>query len=134
MASQVVGSSSSGLEVLEIASYIRGYHAYKDVWTPVLGETLLVKREPTNVKDNDAVAICLEDSIVGHVPFNLAASFSHFLRRDVNKAFAKVTGAAVNRGAGYGMEVPCKYLLYGPKPYILKMKQLIDQLASSGHL
>ena len=26
------------LELLEIQSYIRGYHAYKDSWTPVVGE------------------------------------------------------------------------------------------------
>ena len=26
------------LELLEIQSYIKGYHAYKDSWTPVLGE------------------------------------------------------------------------------------------------
>ena len=33
------------LELLEIQSYIRGYHAYRDSWTPVLGETLSVKRD-----------------------------------------------------------------------------------------
>ena len=27
-------------ELLEIQSYISGYHAYKDSWTPVLGEIL----------------------------------------------------------------------------------------------
>ena len=36
-------------------------------------------------------------------------------RRDVNKAF--VTGGKVNRGAGYGLEIPCVYQFYGPKPY-----------------
>ena len=81
VASQVV-SSTAHLEVLEIVSYIRGYHAYKDVWTPVLGECLLVKHEPTNIKDSNAVAVnavavCLETTIVGHAPFNLSASLSH---------------------------------------------------------
>ncbi len=36
--------------------------------TPVLGQTLLVKREPTNLMDSNAVAVYEEDSIVGHVP------------------------------------------------------------------
>ena len=33
----------------------------------------------------------------------------HYLRRDVNKAFARVTGGKVYQGAGYGLEIPCVY-------------------------
>ena len=91
--------------MLEIPSYIiRGYHAYVSMWTPVLGQTLPVKREPTNKKDKNAVAVYLEDVVVGHVPHNTAPLF---LLRDVNKAFAEVTVQKINRGAGYGLEVPC---------------------------
>ena len=70
--------------------------------------------------------------MVGHVPFNLAPSISYFLKRDVNKAFAKVVGEKVNRGAGYGLEIPCVYHLYGPKPYIDKITELVDSLTTSG--
>lgn len=59
-------------------SYIRGYHAYIDVWTPVLNEELILKREPTNYRDSNAVAVMKEEVIVGHVPFNLALLFRHF--------------------------------------------------------
>ena len=41
-----------------------------------------------------------------------------FLARDVNKAFAEVTGEKVNMGAGYGLEIPCVYCGYGPKTYV----------------
>jgi hypothetical protein len=92
MASQAV--SGSGLEVFD---NIRGYHAYIGLWTPTIGEVLLVKPEPTNEKDSNAVAVLKEDSIVGHVPQNLSLRLFHFLRRDVNKAFAEVTGQKVNR-------------------------------------
>ena len=109
MASQVVAGN---LDVLLINSYIRGYHAYMEVWAPVLDEMLIVKREPTNVADRSAVAVYKEDLVVGHVPFNLASSISNVLKRDTNKAFAKVTGDKVNRGAGYGLEIPCVYSLY----------------------
>lgn len=132
MASQAV--SGSGLEVFEIHSYIRGYHAYIGLWTPTIGEVLLVKPEPTNEKDSNAVAVLKEDSIVGHVPRNLSLRLFHFLRRDVNKAFAEVTGQKVNRGAGYGLEIPCTYRLYGPPAYINKMKELVESLAASGHI
>ena len=53
----------------------------------------------------------------------------HLLRRDVNKA--EVTGQKANRGAGYGLEIPCTYRLYGPPAYINKMKELVESLAAS---
>ena len=31
--------------------------------------------------------------------------------------FVEVTESEVNRGAGYGLEIPCINRLYGPKPY-----------------
>ena len=96
MASQVVSSRVVDLEVFDIYLYVRGYHAYMDIWTPIQGQTLLVRREPTNSKDNNAVAVYLEDTIVGHLLHNLAPRLSKFLRRDVNKAFAEVTGGRVN--------------------------------------
>ena len=122
MASQIPGTT---LDLLEVSSFVRGYHAYQDLWSPVVNETLLAKREPTNVVDNNAVAIYTEEIVVGHVPHNLAQIFNRFLRRDVNKIFAEITGAKVNRGAGYGLEVPCKYRLYGPKLYIEKAKEYL---------
>ena len=55
---------------------------------------------------------------MGHVPFNLAPLISAFLRRDTNSGFAKVVGEKVNRGAGYGLEIPYVYTPHGPKPHI----------------
>ena len=49
--------------------------------------------------DRKAVVVMNEGRVVGHVPFNLAPIISLFLKRDVNKAFARVTGGKVNRGA-----------------------------------
>ena len=39
----------------------------------------------------------------------------------------EVTGAVVNRGAGYGMEVTCKYRLYGPKTYVERVQKVMDE-------
>lgn len=63
--------------------------------------------------------------MVGHLPYNRAPAVSHFLKRSMNKGMVEVTGKRVNRGAGYGMEIPCTYRLYGPKGYIDKLKELI---------
>lgn len=134
MASEPITRAPEDLHCLEIQSFARGYHAYMDIWTPVVGQTLLLRREPTNPKDKNAVALYEDDSVVGHVPYNLAPYLSRFLARDVNKAFAEVTGEKVNRGAGYGLEIPCVYRLYGPKIYVDKMKQIKDTMTSSGLL
>ena len=66
-----------------------------------MGEILVVKIEPTNRHDIHSVAIYRDAKIVGHVPYNLAPRMSAFFMRE-NKAFAVITGAKVNRGAGYG--------------------------------
>ena len=124
--------TSGALRELEIESYIRGNHAYMDIWTPVMNEELILKREPTNERDRNAVAVLKEETLVGHVPFNLAPFISAFLRRDTNSGFAKVVGEKVNRGAGYGLEIPCVYTLYGPKPYVDKLKELVASLKVKG--
>ena len=64
--------------------------------------------------------------VVGHVLFNLAPTVSNFLKRSVNKGTVEVTGQRVNRGAGYGVEIPCKYRLYGPEAYIDKLRKIIN--------
>ena len=88
---------------------------YAKSWSLVVGQAL---REPANSHDVHAVAVYYENQVVVHVPYNLAPTVCTFLRRDVNKRFAEVTGDKVNRSAGYGLEIPCTYGLYGPKPYV----------------
>ena len=75
-------ATAEGVSCLEIHSYVRGYHAYKNVWEPARGEALLVTREATNPLDKHmkhAVANYKEDIFVGHVPYNLAPRLSQFL-------------------------------------------------------
>ena len=106
MSSQPVGRN---LDVVELNSFIRGYHDYKDIWQANLGDMLFLRREPDNPMDVHAVAVLKDGQVVGHIPYNLAPIVEMFLRRDCNKGFAEVTGARINRGAGYGLEIPCKF-------------------------
>ena len=106
-------------------------HVYKEVWTPTTGELLLFRREPSNISDQSAVG---EDSVVGHLTCNIASVISQFLRRDINKGFVEVTGDRVNRGAGYGLEIPCTYRFYGPKLYTDRVKHIIENLQANGLL
>uniref|UniRef100_A0A1X7TWR3 HIRAN domain-containing protein n=1 Tax=Amphimedon queenslandica TaxID=400682 RepID=A0A1X7TWR3_AMPQE len=125
--SRVITSESkmeARMEQLTITSFVRGYHAYQDFWTPQIGEILELRREPENIKDNLAVAVVKSDAVVGHVPYNLAPTLSHFLNRGGNTGTAEITGSKLNRGGGYGLEVPCIYRLCGAKKYIEKMRRM----------
>ena len=62
-----------------------------NIWTPVQDEILTLIPELANSVDRNAVAVMKEGLVVGNVPFNLALIISLFLKRDVNKAFARVT-------------------------------------------
>ena len=82
----------SGGAAFEIQSFVRGYHSYMNVWEPRVGEVLALEREPHNVADQLAISVVRSGHIVGHVPFNLAPVFSHFLKRSFNKETAEITG------------------------------------------
>ena len=55
-----------------ITSYIRDYHAYKEVWSPFTGEVSPLEREPDDPEGIHAVAIKKTSEVIGHVPFNIA--------------------------------------------------------------
>ena len=92
----------------EFDSFIRGYHIYQHIWTPVEGETYSCTREPGNEKDCNAVAVMYEGRVVGHIPLAMSNCISLFLTLPGSFLETKVTGKRFNRG-GYGLEVPCKY-------------------------
>ena len=79
------------------------------------------------------VTVLKEREIVGHVPYNLVPTFLMFLRREINKGFVEVTDGKVNRGAGYGLEMPCIYRLYRSKAYTDRMEDIIENLRASDH-
>ena len=78
MASQAA-TGEVNLDIAEIASYVRGYHVYKVDWTPFGGEVLQLKRDSDNCAYKSAVAVMKNDTVVGHVPYNLASIFFQFL-------------------------------------------------------
>ena len=130
----------ANFETITVESFIRGYHVYKDeaAWIPQLQEEQILKREPNNKKDENAVAVVrhlpshvskrratelnhsntadeYEDEILGHILLRISTFVSRFLKRLTNKGKVVITGKRVNRGAGYGLEIPCKYIFYGDK-------------------
>ena len=72
-----------------------------------------LKSEIENQHDKFAVAIVLEERIVGHVSKNLSKIFHQFLKIPNCTIGCKVTGKRVNHGAGYGLEIPVQYKFIG---------------------
>ena len=106
-----------------------------DIWTPKAGDkNFCLKSENENQHDKFAVAIVLEEQIVGHVPKNLSKIFHRFMKIPNSTIGCKVTGKRVNRGVDYGLEIPvqCRFILtkkavkWGKK-YITKVFQNIDK-------
>lgn len=113
----------------EISSFIRGFHVYRDVWTPVLHEELSLRCEVNNPVSGEAVAVIKDmDIVVGHVPANLAPILRGFLSRASDSGKVIVTGGQVNRGAGLGLEIPCIYRLYGGERYVQRLELLVHDL------
>ena len=95
-----------------------------DIWTPkVSDEIFCLKSENKNQHDKFAVAIVLEEQIVGHVPKNLNKIFHEFMKIPNYTIGFKVTGKHVNHGAGYGLEIPVQYRFIVPKKHLNRQKR-----------
>ena len=106
---------STSETVLQVNSFMRGYHEYQEIWTPEIGDDYKLKREPLNAVDNNAVAIvrkreggrsrrkCIYENefngetVIGHVPMLMALWLTKFLKRPTNKRRTVVKGKRVDR-------------------------------------
>ena len=92
-------------------SFIKGYHVYKNIWTPLLDEKFSAGSMPTNPADKYAVAMTINNVTVGHwTPPSDIGKFPKkifdFLRADLfGKCTAIVTGKPLNLGDGEGMKL-----------------------------
>ena len=96
----------------------RGYHAYKEIWNPLVGDdSLICEPEERNEHDKYVVAIvfddCLLKKVVGHIPLYWSKLAFKFLQFQNHSILVVVTCKRVNRGAGLGLEVPVDYFFYG---------------------
>ena len=141
---------NSNFSSITVYSFIRGYHVSKDetTWVPHMGEQRTLKREPLNEKDGNAVAVVRplsrnlitqakhpntvskEDEIVGHIQLLMSQYVSKFLKRRTSNGKAIITGKRVNRGAGYGLEIPCSYIFDGDSD--ISLSWLREKMESTG--
>ena len=104
-------------------SFVNGYHEYKNIWTPKIGEILSTEREPGSLVDKYAVYVKKENEIVGHLPFGRNGEFAktvfYFLRVDeYGSCNVLIKGKPVNLGDGDRMQVSCRLNFVGQKKFI----------------
>ena len=95
----------------ETDSFVKGYHEYKNIWTPKVGETLSIKREAGNLVDKYAVWVKKNNETVGYLQIEKDEKFAktvfYFLRADeYGSCDVLIKGKPVNLGDGDGIQVP----------------------------
>ena len=77
----------------DLGSFVQGCHPYMDIWKSKVGdEHFCLKSKNENQQDKFAVAIVLEERIVGHVPKNLSKIFHQSMTIPNCTIGCKVTG------------------------------------------
>ena len=86
----------------EITVDLRGFHVYKEVWSPIVGEQLKCCHERNNCYDRYAIA-----STVGHLPREISRATRFFLLR-LGVVCAKVIDKTHRRSplVQGGLEIP----------------------------
>ena len=107
----------------EIDSFVKGYHEYKNIWTPKIGETLSTERERGNLVDKYAACVKKNNERVGHLQLEKDGKFAttvfYFLRvNEYGSCDALIKGKPVNLGDGDGMQVPCSLNFTDLKKFI----------------
>ena len=101
-----------------------------NIWEPLVGECLKSRKVPSNEMDKTAVAVIRinsysEEVVVGPVPKNMSKMFL-FLPHCAFDIF--VTGKRINRGGGYGLEIPANFYFNGPEKAINWLKNKINKI------
>lgn len=112
-------------------SMVKGYHAYMNEWTPVIGESLQTRPEPENEIDKYAVAVTKDDKVIGHLKKGKTGRYAktifYFLRsKSTNAANISDTGKRVNLGDGEGLQIPCTITFEGEEKYLDILKRELN--------
>ena len=108
------------VEMFENVSVVRGQHIYMAVWTPTLGEELLLEAEDDNEHNKYAVHVVRgsDSCIVRHIPQKTLV-FWFFLKHG-GRITCRIMG---RRKLGVGLEVPCIYIFFASTT-INKLREL----------
>ena len=108
-----------------IDSAIRGFHVYKFLWMPEIGEELSTVRKTANMHDHFAVTI---RKTIGHVPAEISKVCWFFLRRGGTiKCRVSTHGLRHSPLEQGGLEVPCELIFVADDLKLLKkLKKIVS--------
>ncbi len=95
------------MEKFCFSSAVRGYHVYKDVWRPSIGEKLVATREFNNRMDKYAVQVVKGNETVGHLPREFSRIAWYFLARGGAIEVEVIGRRRHCKQLCGGMEIPC---------------------------
>ena len=119
------------IKEFETESVIKGYHAYMNDWTPILGENLSTRPESEKDIDKYIVPVTKDVQVIGHLKKGKTGRYVktvfYFLRANpMNIASITVTGKRVNFGDGQILLIPCTILFKVEKEYIEVLKKQLN--------
>ena len=84
-------------------------------------------QQPFSYQFNDSFISLSSYCLVKHVirSTNCSASEIDFIAKESSFLETKVTGKRINRGGGYGLEVPCKYRILGQEKAVDWIKRKV---------
>ena len=105
--SELMASSN---KILVFSAAVRGFHIYRDVWTPYENEELICLHEEGNLFDMFAIKTCrIEDEItVGHLPREISRPTKYLIERGA-KVTVKLSSTHYRKSPLFqgGLEIPC---------------------------
>ena len=107
---------------LTVRTAVCGYHVYKEVWAPAIGNEFICPQEQGNYHDRHTVSVHKEgEDVLGHLPCEIlrVASLEHD-----GCITGKVTGRRQYRHQRGGMEITCHLLFVGKRKHMQKLKAL----------
>ena len=119
------------IKEFETESVIKGYHAYMNDWTPILGENLSTRPESESEIDKYAVAVTKDAQVIGHLKKGKTGQYAKTIfcflwANPMNTARIPVTGKRVNFGDGQGLQIPCTILFKRDDKYIEVLEKQLN--------
>ena len=115
------------MEKFTFDSAVRGYHVYKVVWKPTIGEKLQLDQELGNEADKFAMKVVKNNEIVGNLPREYSRTLWYFIARG-GKICVEVTGCRRHcKQLCGGIEIPCRSVFScSSKVKINPLKELLE--------
>ena len=112
-------------------SFVKGYHQYKSIWKPKIGDILSTEKEPGNLVDKYAVCVKKQNEIGGHLLLgkdgNFAKTMFYFLRAgECGSCNVLIKRKPVNQlGDGDKKQVSCTLNFVGQKKFLCILQETL---------